>query len=90
MVIMEAMALGLPVISTHHTGIPELINNDETGILVPEKNVDALAKSLENLLSNIKVQGNYAIAGRKRIERDFNSKNLNDQLFSLYQGVLTQ
>ena len=52
MVIMEAMALGLPVISTEHTGIPELVEDGKTGYLVSERDVDALASRIETLIEN--------------------------------------
>lgn len=87
MVIMEAMALGLPVISTYHTGIPELVEDEQTGCLVAERDVDALAKILKALMSCTKSQDEFAKAGRKKIEQEFNSNVLNDRLLSLYQNV---
>ena len=45
-VIMEAMAQGLPVIATHHSGIPELVRDGETGLTVPERDATALAEAL--------------------------------------------
>jgi glycosyltransferase involved in cell wall biosynthesis len=47
--IMEAMASGLPVIATHHSGIRELIENDVTGILVPEYDVEKMAEAMIRL-----------------------------------------
>jgi len=89
MVIMEAMALGLPVISTFHTGIPELIDNEETGYLVAERDVNALAKSINDLVSNLGSQEKLAIAGRKKVEQAFNSHILNDKLLDIYQKVMS-
>jgi colanic acid/amylovoran biosynthesis glycosyltransferase len=45
-VLMEAMATGLPVVSTHHAGIPEVVHDGEHGLLVPERDIDALARAL--------------------------------------------
>ncbi|MBL0717180.1 MAG: glycosyltransferase, partial [Desulfosarcina sp.] len=50
--LMEAMAMGLPVISTLHSGIPELIENGVTGFLVPEKDASALFHTLKYLIQN--------------------------------------
>ncbi|MBL1603589.1 glycosyltransferase, partial [Klebsiella pneumoniae] len=44
--LMEAMASGLPVISTYHSGIPELIDDHKNGYLCPERNSEAIAKIL--------------------------------------------
>lgn len=53
-VLMEALAMGLPVLSTLHSGIPELIEDGKTGFLVPERDVDALAAKLLFVLENQK------------------------------------
>lgn len=90
MVIMEAMALGLPVISTYHTGIPELIENEQTGYLVAERDVDALVRSIEILVSNTKKQIKFSKSGRIKVEQEFNSNVLNDRLLSLYQNVINK
>ncbi|MDY7965609.1 glycosyltransferase [Bacillus thuringiensis] len=67
----EAMALGLPVISTNHAGIPELITNNKEGILVQENNVNELAEALEFMLSNRERWKTYTLAARKKIEQKF-------------------
>ena len=51
-VLMEAMAMGIPIVSTTHSGIPELIKNNETGILVPEGNVGKLSDAISFAMSN--------------------------------------
>ena len=66
-VLMEAMAIGLPVIATDHSGIPELVSED-TGTLVPERNVEALC----SVISNFQYSINKVSAARNLIERDFN------------------
>ncbi|AZJ24440.1 colanic acid biosynthesis glycosyltransferase WcaL (plasmid) [Bacillus wiedmannii bv. thuringiensis] len=67
----EAMALGVPVISTDHAGIPELITNNKEGVLVQENNVDALANALGFMLTNRDMWGLYTLAARKKIEEKF-------------------
>ncbi|MDM5356495.1 glycosyltransferase [Peribacillus sp. ACCC06369] len=67
----EAMAVGVPVISTNHAGIPELITNHKEGVLVQENNVDELAEALEFMLTNIELWETFTEAARKKIEQNF-------------------
>jgi colanic acid/amylovoran biosynthesis glycosyltransferase len=76
-VLKEAMATGIPVVSTYHAGIPELITNDKEGVLVPENNVDALASALEWMLENRALWPFYSTNARAKIEQAF---DLNQQL----------
>ena len=50
--IVEAMSIGLPVISTYHAGIPEIIKHLQTGYLINENDIDALANAIVTLASN--------------------------------------
>ncbi|TGA98709.1 glycosyltransferase [Sporolactobacillus shoreae] len=75
--IKEAMATGVPVISTFHAGIPELITHDKEGILVQENNVDELADAIEFMLNNRQKWETYTLAARQKIEQNF---DLNKQL----------
>ncbi|MES1053156.1 colanic acid biosynthesis glycosyltransferase WcaL [Bacillus thuringiensis] len=68
----EAMAIGVPVISTNHAGIPELITHNKEGVLVQENNVDELAAALEYMLTNRELWETYTVAARKKIEQNFN------------------
>jgi len=67
----EAMALGLPVISTYHAGIPELITHNKEGFLVQENNVDELAEALEFMLNQRTQWETYTIAARQKVEKLF-------------------
>jgi colanic acid/amylovoran biosynthesis glycosyltransferase len=73
----EAMATGVPVISTYHAGIPELITNNQDGVLVKENNVDKLADALEFMLTNRPLWETYSSAARQKVEQHF---DLNKQL----------
>ena len=70
-VIKEAMASGLPVIGTNIVGIPELLDYGRCGILVPPKDVDALAAAIKVLLSDVKERRKLAEKARKFAELHF-------------------
>lgn len=71
-VIIEAMALGVPVVSTPVTGIPEIVRHGETGHIVPESSPEALAESIKQLISDRNSAQKMATAGRELIESQFN------------------
>ena len=70
----EAQASGKPVISTNVPPIPEVIVDDQTGILVKPKDPEALAKAITKLLSNPKLRHQFGEAGRKRMARLFSKE----------------
>jgi colanic acid/amylovoran biosynthesis glycosyltransferase len=78
--IMEAMAVGLPVISTRHSGIPELVRDGSSGYLVEERDVDALASKIAEMVDHPEVWIEMGRAGRGIVERDFDIGLLNDHL----------
>jgi len=80
----EAMALGLPVVATRHSGIPELVEDGVSGLLVPERDVDALADRLAYLIDHGDAWATMARAGRAVVEADFDIEKLNDSLERLY------
>ncbi|KJH72469.1 colanic acid biosynthesis glycosyltransferase WcaL [Aliterella atlantica] len=84
----EAMAMGLPVISTFHGGIPELVEDGISGYLVPERNADAIATRLKFLLEYPEVWQSMGKAGRKRVEAKYDMNKLNDELVAIYQQML--
>ncbi len=86
--IMEAMASGLPVVSTRHSGIPELVRDGVTGYLVPEKDAEALTESLRRLLENPSLWPALGQAGRDHVKQHFNIDLLNDDLVRKYERLL--
>ena len=87
-VLMEALATGLPVISTRHSGIPELIIDGESGFLVPEKNVEAIAEKLEYLIMHPEIWPEMGRKGRELVEQNFDIKKLNQNLINIYYSLL--
>jgi len=70
-VIVESIAMGLPVISTSVSGVPELVVDGETGLLAPERDAAGLAERIIRLLDDDARRQRMARAGRERIERMF-------------------
>jgi glycosyltransferase involved in cell wall biosynthesis len=70
-VIAEAMACAKPVVSTAVAGIPELVAQNETGLLVPNNDSRALADALARLIEDDKLRQRFGRAGRARIEEHF-------------------
>ncbi|MEM8778271.1 MAG: glycosyltransferase, partial [Cyanobacteria bacterium P01_G01_bin.49] len=87
-VLKEAMAMGLPVISTYHGGIPELVQEGVSGYLVPERNVDALADKLSELIQHPERWNEMGKAGRTYVEKHYDLDPLNDTLVEIYQQVI--
>lgn len=88
--LMEAMASGLMVISTNHSGIPELIKNKEAGFLCNEKDVDCLARTFWDLFKNRSKWDQVQKRARLKIEKDFNINKLNDRLLSFYKSLINE
>ncbi|HTJ58442.1 MAG TPA: glycosyltransferase [Devosiaceae bacterium] len=71
--IMEAMAMGLPVASTLHSGIPELVADGRSGLLVAERDAQAFADALGRLIGDPALVEGMGRDGRAIIERDYNA-----------------
>lgn len=86
----EAMAIGMPVLATRHGGIPELVEDGVSGFLTPEKDAGALAAALGRLLDAPERWPAMAAAGRAAVERLYDAERLNDELVTLYQGLIAE
>jgi colanic acid/amylovoran biosynthesis glycosyltransferase len=86
-VLKEAMAAGLPVASTPNGGIPELVEHEVTGLLVRERDPEALAARLADLAKDPGRRAWLARAGRARVEREYDIERLNDRLVTLFAGL---
>jgi colanic acid/amylovoran biosynthesis glycosyltransferase len=87
LVLQEAQACGLPVIATNHNGFPEGIVPGESGFLVPERDVDALAERLLQLLEQPEGWAGMGRCGRRYVEQHYDIRQLNQQLVELYRRV---
>ncbi|MBS0260691.1 MAG: GT4 family glycosyltransferase PelF [Planctomycetes bacterium] len=84
MTLLEAMACGLPVISTNVGGIPELVTDSETGLLVPPQSPELLAAALLELIRDPARAETLGRAGRHRVEQTFDIRRVTAQYEELY------
>ena len=84
-VILEAMASARPVVSTRLAGIPELVADGETGVLVSPGDITALSHALEQLLRDAELRLRYGRAGRARIEQYFQIEDTVAPLVKLFE-----
>jgi colanic acid/amylovoran biosynthesis glycosyltransferase len=71
-VLMEALATGVPVIATAIAAVSELVENGLNGYVVPPGAVEPLAQRLDELLRNPELRQRFGLAGRQRVEQEFN------------------
>ena len=86
----EAAACGIPLIGTQHGGIPDIIENNKTGYLVPERDIDALSQCLKKLLTNSEMRRKFGHAARSKMEREYNIKHRMAELESIYFETIKQ
>ncbi len=82
---MEAIACGLPVVASRLSGIPELVREDESGVLAEPGDVDSLALRIGRL-----IDGEASLdleAGRRRIEAEFDIRKIGAELVAMFTGA---
>lgn len=84
----EAMAIGVPVVSCRHGGIPELVEDGVSGFLVDERDPQALADRVMDLIGQSELRAAHTAKARKAIEDHYEIGALNDQLIALYERVV--
>jgi glycosyltransferase involved in cell wall biosynthesis len=89
-VLAEAMAMGVPVVSTAISGIPEMIADGVHGLLVEPRDPRALADALARVLSDTALHARLARAGRERICERFDSRRTTLELRDLFVAQLRQ
>jgi glycosyltransferase involved in cell wall biosynthesis len=82
--VMEAMASGLPVIATNVTGVPELVEDGVTGLLVPSKNSSALSEAILKLVRSPDLRNRMGAAGRRKVLEEFNMHTAILDLYRLF------
>jgi colanic acid/amylovoran biosynthesis glycosyltransferase len=86
--IIEAMASGLPVISTYHAGIPYIIENRKTGLLVNEYDYNALTEAILELASNEFLRKQLGQAGQKFVQEELDLLKKEEELENIYLELI--
>ncbi|MFD2614758.1 glycosyltransferase [Paenibacillus gansuensis] len=88
-VLKEAMACSLPILSTQHAGIPELVHDGLCGFLVPEKDSESIAEKLIKLIESRSMWNVMGQQGRNIIEHSFNNQKQIPKLEGIYSKLIT-
>ncbi|MGZ4178085.1 MAG: glycosyltransferase family 4 protein [Solirubrobacteraceae bacterium] len=87
-VLMEAMSTGLPVVANRITGIPELVEDEVSGLLVRPGRTDLLVDALQRLAADADLRARMGQAGREKVRREFESGALGGELAELFAEEL--
>jgi len=85
---LEAMSMGKPLIGTNVGGIPQIIDDEKTGIIVPPKNSKELGKAILTLILNDSRCHEFGYHSRKRVETEFSWYIISERIRQLYQNLL--
>ncbi len=86
-VLLEAMAVGIPVIGSNTGGIPDIIKDNVNGLLVKPGDPEDLAKAIINIFENETLADDFRKAGRKTIEEKFSWEIIADSFIEVYRGI---
>jgi glycosyltransferase involved in cell wall biosynthesis len=89
-VLLEALAAGLPAVATDVPGVTEVLTDGETGLVVPPKDAGALARALRELLDDPALRRRFAQAGRRRVAEDFGWEKVVATTMALYERLLQE
>ena len=87
--ITEAQATGMPVLSTFHADIPEVVLDGKSGLLSPERDIEALTANLEFLVTHPEKREEMGRQGRSHIEKEYNVKIQAKKLQEIYSSILS-
>jgi glycosyltransferase involved in cell wall biosynthesis len=83
MVLSEAGAAGLPSVATAVAGIPEIVRDGETGLVVPVDDVEALTKALRTLVESPELRGRLGTAAQELVTASFDAEKNAERLIEL-------
>ena len=85
--ILDAMACGKPVVGTTAGGIPEVVSDGETGLLVPPRDPEAMAASIIRLLSDRSLRERMGAAGLARVHERFSAETMVKNTLAVYERI---
>jgi glycosyltransferase involved in cell wall biosynthesis len=88
--LLDAMACGKPVVATQTGGIPEVVVDGETGILVPPRDHEGLARAIVALLRDEHAQQVMGAAGRQRVRERFSAERMVSETLAVYQRLASR
>ena len=86
-VMLESMAMGVPVVATNVSAIPELIQDHRTGLLVPPGQPEKMAQAMVRILTDIDLRKMVIAAARNRVANEFDNKRLIMDLATIYRST---
>jgi colanic acid/amylovoran biosynthesis glycosyltransferase len=86
--IIEAQAIGIPVIGTFHCDIPEIVLNGKTGLLSPERDITSLSHNLISLIADQKLQQQFSIAAMEHISKQHDINKQIRKLTKVYKEII--
>ena len=86
--VLEASATGLPVVATRHAGIPDVVLDGETGLLVDEGDVEGMAAQMIRLADDPELAARLGRAGRQRVCAEFSMEKSIAGLWSIIEGAI--
>ncbi len=90
LVALEAMSKRRPVIATNVTALPEVVAHEQTGLLVPPKNSEALADAMQSLLADRSLRAHMGLVGEDRVEQLFSVDRMADETVALYRTFVPE
>ena len=90
LVLLEAMAYGLPCISTNEGAIPDIVDDGKTGLIVKEKDPQDLADKMEILLNDERLRTQMGADGRRKYEKEFTLGRFEQRFVSCLKSILSE
>jgi len=89
-VLLDAQATGMPIISTFHCDIPEEVIDEKTGLLIPENDYNALADAIEQFLNDPDIVEQYGAASRKHVKKNYSASKQAGFLEAIYSDLIAK
>jgi glycosyltransferase involved in cell wall biosynthesis len=88
LVLLEAMANGLPIVATAVSAIPEVVDDGRVGLLVPPEDPAALARAMDRFLADATLRSAHAERGRRRVADVFSPARMAAAHLDVYESAL--